>query len=73
MTLILGTRLGLPLSTTHCKVGAVIGVGFGDGVKAVNPRTVLEIVCGWLVTVPIAAALSAVCFYILQWLLLDHM
>lgn len=58
----------MPISTTHCKVGSVIFVGFANSFAARNesqkPSTVdwglfRNIVYAWIVTVPIAAILSA--------------
>jgi PiT family inorganic phosphate transporter len=65
-TVLLASRMGLPVSTTHVLVGAVIGVGLAHGLAALNLRTVRNIIGSWLATVPAAAALSAVCFLVLR-------
>ncbi len=65
-TVVLASRTGLPVSTTHILVGAVMGVGLARGIGAIDLRVVGGIVTSWLVTLPIAAALSAVFFYALQ-------
>lgn len=61
-TIMLASNLGLPISTTHTLVGAVLGIGFAGGIGALNLRTVRDIVASWLITVPIGALL-AVIFY----------
>ncbi|BAD86250.1 sodium/phosphate symporter [Thermococcus kodakarensis KOD1] len=58
--------LGLPISTTHVVVGAVIGVGLARGVKAINKDIVRDIIISWFVTVPVAALISAFLFKILM-------
>jgi len=67
-TVVLASRTGLPVSTTHILVGAVMGVGLARGIGAIDLRVVGGIVTSWLVTLPIAAALSAVFFYALQFI-----
>lgn len=61
-TVLLASSLGLPVSTTHTLVGAVIGVGFARGIGALNLRVIRNIVNSWLATVPVAAAASALLF-----------
>lgn len=58
--------LGLPISTTHVVVGAVIGVGLARGVKAINKDIVRDIIISWFVTVPVAALISAFLFKVLM-------
>jgi PiT family inorganic phosphate transporter len=65
-TVLLASRLGLPVSTTHVLVGAVVGVGFAHGLAALNMRTLRNIALSWLATVPAAAAVSAVLFLALR-------
>lgn len=65
-TVVLASGTGLPISTTHTLVGAVLGVGFARGIAAVDLRMVRSIVVSWLVTLPVAAALAIVLFYLLQ-------
>lgn len=57
--ILVGSKLGLPVSTTHIMVGAVIGVGFGRGIAAINIRVLRAILASWIVTVPFTAALTA--------------
>lgn len=67
---VVGSRIGLPLSTTHCKVGATVGVGLCEGKKgSVNTEFIYKIVVGWVVTLAITGGCSAVMFYVLMWAL----
>lgn len=63
ITIILASKLGLPISTTHVLVGAVLGVGFARGIGAINLRTIRNIILSWLVTMPASAALSGALFW----------
>lgn len=65
-TIVLASRLGLPVSTTHTLVGAVIGVGFARGLEAVNLTTTRDILISWIVTVPIGAILAISVFFPLR-------
>ena len=65
-TVVLASKLGLPISTTHVLVGAVLGVGFARGIGAINLNTIRDIVISWVVTVPAGAVLSVVFFYALR-------
>jgi len=60
--ILVASWLGMPISTTHTVVGAVIGVGLARGVKAINKDIVRDIVISWFITVPVAAVISAVIF-----------
>jgi PiT family inorganic phosphate transporter len=61
-TVLVCSLMGLPISTTHTLVGAVIGVGLAGGVGAVDLKVIRRIVISWLVTVPIAAITSILIF-----------
>jgi PiT family inorganic phosphate transporter len=65
-TVLLASKLGLPVSTTHAAVGGVIGVGLAGGIEAVNFGVVFQIMLYWLLTVPAAAVTSMIIFKILQ-------
>jgi solute carrier family 20 (sodium-dependent phosphate transporter) len=59
ITVILATRLGLPISTTQCITGATVGVGLTSGTwRSVNWRMVAWIYLGWIVTLPIAGIIA---------------
>ena len=70
-TVVTASVMGLPISTTHTLVGAVIGVGMTTlGVKGVTWSSVTTIVASWLVTLPIGAGLAALIFLILKAIML---
>lgn len=58
--------LGLPVSTTHIAVGAVMGVGIARGIGALDLRVVGGILLSWLITVPVGAILGATTFHLLM-------
>jgi PiT family inorganic phosphate transporter len=59
---LIASKLGMPVSTTHAAVGAVVGVGLARGVDAVDFRVVWKICLYWVVTLPVAA-LTCMIFY----------
>jgi len=61
-TVVIASRTGLPVSTTHILVGSVLGVGMARGLGALDLRVVLNIIVSWLVTLP-AGAIMAMLFY----------
>ena len=65
-TVVLASATGLPISTTHTLVGAVLGVGFARGIAAINLNVVSTIFMSWLITLPAGAGLSILFFYILK-------
>ena len=65
-TVVLSSATGLPISTTHTLVGAVLGVGLARGVEALHLPTVAAIVTSWVVTLPAGATLSVIFFFILR-------
>ncbi len=62
-TIVVASGTGMPISTTHTLVGAVLGVGMARGIEAIDLRVVSRIFASWLVTVP-AGALLAIVFFI---------
>ena len=66
-TIVFASGTGMPVSTTHTLVGAVLGVGMARGVTAINLAVVGKIFVSWIVTIPAGAILSIVFFYILSW------
>ena len=65
-TILLGSRLGLPLSTTHVLVGSVIGVGMARGISGLNLVVIRNIAASWIITLPAAALVSALLFLLLR-------
>lgn len=61
-TVVIASKLGLPISTTHTLVGAVLGVGLARGIGALNLTIVRDIALSWVITIP-AGALLAIVFY----------
>lgn len=66
ITIILATKFGIPISTTHTLVGSVLGVGLARGISAVNLYTVRDIMISWIVTIPAGAGLAVAFYYGLQ-------
>jgi len=69
LTIVLASRLGIPVSTTHILVGSVLGVGLARGIGALDLRVVGRILISWVATLPIAAVLSIFFFYLFKGLL----
>ncbi len=69
LTIVLASRLGIPVSTTHILVGSVLGVGIARGIGALDLRVVGRIVVSWIATLPIAALLAIFFFYFFKGLL----
>ncbi len=65
-TVVMASRTGLPVSTTHIAVGAVIGVGLARGVGAIDLRVIGQIVVSWVVTLPVGAFLAMLFFFLLR-------
>jgi PiT family inorganic phosphate transporter len=65
-TVVLASKTGLPVSTTHIAVGAVMGVGLARGIGALDLRVIGNIVVSWLVTLPAGAFLAALFFYVFR-------
>lgn len=65
-TILLASRLGLPISTTHTLVGSVIGVGLARGIGALNLAMTRDIVLSWVITVPVSAIITVLFFLIIR-------
>ena len=65
-TVVLASRTGLPVSTTHIAVGAVIGVGLARGVAAIDLRVIGGIIVSWIITLPVGGILAALIFFTLK-------
>ena len=65
-TVVLASGIGLPISTTHTLVGAVLGVGLARGIAALNLRMIGSIFTSWVITLPAGAILSILFFYVFK-------
>ncbi len=62
-TIVVASGTGMPISTTHTLVGAVLGVGFARGIEAIDLRVVGRIFVSWVVTIPAGAILAILFFF----------
>lgn len=62
-TIVIASGTGIPVSTTHTLVGAVLGVGLARGIEAIDLRVVGRILVSWVVTIPAGAILAIVFFF----------
>lgn len=70
-TVLLASKIGIPISTTHCKVGSVVFVGLASSSSSgVDLKLFRNIIFAWLVTVPAAGGLSALFMYVFRSFLL---
>ncbi len=65
-TVVFASGTGLPISTTHTLVGAVLGVGLARGIGALNLTVVRTIFLSWIVTLPAGALMSILFFFTLK-------
>ena len=66
IVVVAASGMGMPVSTTHIAVGAVIGVGIARGIGALDLRVIGGIILSWIITVPVAGILAAIVFHILR-------
>lgn len=59
LTVLVAANVGIPISSTHCKVGSVVAVGWIRSKKAVDWHLFRNIFLAWFVTVPVAGLFSA--------------
>jgi len=67
-TVLICSKLGLPISTTFVLVGAVMGVGIARGFGALDLSVIKRIFASWLITIPVSAVFCAVIFHVLMYL-----
>ncbi len=65
-TIVIASGTGIPISTTHTLVGAVLGVGLARGIEAIDLRVVGRVFVSWVVTIPAGAFLSIVFFLVFR-------
>jgi len=65
-TIVIASGTGIPISTTHTLVGAVLGVGMARGIEAIDLRVVGRILVSWVVTIPAGAFLAILFFYLFR-------
>jgi len=63
---LVASKLGLPVSTTHAAVGAVVGVGLARGMDAVDFRVVWKICLYWVITLPVATITCMIFYKLLE-------
>ncbi len=65
-TVLVFSKLGMPISTSHVIVGSVIGVGLARGLATIDYRVIKNIILSWLLTIPIAMAFAGAIFLLLK-------
>ena len=65
-TIVIASGTGIPISTTHTLVGAVLGVGVARGIDAIDLRVVVRIFVSWVVTIPAGAFLALIFFFVFK-------
>lgn len=65
-TVVLASGIGVPVSTTHTLVGAILGVGLARGIGALNLSVIGSIFMSWVVTLPVGAVLAIIFFFIFK-------
>ena len=65
-TIVIASGTGMPISTTHTLVGAVLGVGLARGIEAIDLRVVARIFVSWVITIPSGASLAIVFFFLFK-------
>jgi PiT family inorganic phosphate transporter len=71
-TILLASRFGLPVSTSHALVGGVVGIGLFQNWRNLRFQTLKSIVLAWVITLPVAAGLGALIFVCLRFVFLPE-
>jgi inorganic phosphate transporter, PiT family len=66
ISILIASQLGVPVSTTHTITGAIVGVGAAQRLSAVRWGVARRIVWAWILTIPMSAAIAAVCYLVLR-------
>ncbi|MBS3818139.1 inorganic phosphate transporter [bacterium] len=64
-TVLICSRLGMPVSTTHVSIGNIMGVGLARGISALNLNVIKRIFTAWVISVPAAGVFSIIIYFIL--------
>ncbi len=70
-TVAIASGTGLPVSTTHVLVGAVLGVGIARGIGALNLQVVRNIMLSWIITLPAGGILAILFFFLFKGIFLN--
>jgi len=62
LAVLIATQVKMPVSTTHCQVGSVVGCGLADGKSNVKWGLIKNIVYSWIITLPVTGFISAALF-----------
>jgi phosphate/sulfate permease len=65
IVVLIATRAGIPLSTTHASVGAVVGVGFAEGMRSVDWKVLGQVFVSWMLTLPVVGITASGIFALL--------
>jgi phosphate/sulfate permease len=63
-TVLVCSKMGLPISTTHTLVGSVIGVGLARGISTLDFRVIRNILASWFITIPATALVAIIIYFI---------
>jgi PiT family inorganic phosphate transporter len=66
LVILFASRLGIPVSTTHTITGSIVGVGATNRLSAVRWGLAGRIVWAWIVTIPAAAVMAAISYWLLR-------
>jgi PiT family inorganic phosphate transporter len=69
ITVLTCSNLGMPISTTHTLVGAIVGVGLARGITAINRATIVNIFFSWILTLPIVGVLTTVLYLFFEYVI----
>jgi PiT family inorganic phosphate transporter len=69
LSILLATVFGIPVSTTHTISGAIVGAGMVHRVRAVRWGVAGRIIWAWIFTIPAAAVMAAVCYWLLAFVI----
>lgn len=65
-TILIGSRFGMPMSTSHALIGSVVGIGLTQKKEKIGFDTVKSVVLAWVITLPVTAIIGAISFSILR-------